>query len=74
MTKCLKTIIREKGQLHFADCDEEFRKATGGNYSISDFFEFEKDQMKDFLLLKKDDFSVDKEGFATIIEREAKDV
>lgn len=54
MTKCLKTIIRHHGHLHFSKCDDEFLKATGNNYRISDFFEFENDQMKDFLLLKKD--------------------
>ena len=54
MTKCLKTIIRHHKQLHYSQCDIEFAKATGGNYKISDFFEFERDQMKDFLLLKKD--------------------
>lgn len=70
MTKCLKTIIREKGSLHYGDCDDEFLAATGGNYRISDFFEFERDQMKDFLLLKKDDFRVDDRGLATIIDRD----
>ena len=43
MTKCLKTIIKHFSKLHYSKCDEEFFNATGGNYKISDFFEFEKD-------------------------------
>lgn len=43
MTKCLKTIVQHHGSLHFSKCDDEFLKATGNNYRISDFFEFEKD-------------------------------
>ena len=74
MTKCLRTIISNKGKLHFRECDDEFLKATGGNYRISDFFEFEKDQMRDFLLLKKDVFKVDEDGYATVIESPKTDV
>ncbi len=43
MTKCLKTIIRHHQILHYSQCDNEFLKATGNNYRISDFFEFEND-------------------------------
>ena len=55
--------------MHYSKCDDEFLKATGGNYRISDFFEFQKDQLKDFLLLKKDHFKVDSEGYATVIDK-----
>ena len=41
MTKCLKCIIKNHKMLHYSKCDEEFLKATGGNYRISDFFEFD---------------------------------
>ena len=71
MTKCLKTIIRHHKILHYNKCDQEFYKATGGNYRISDFFEFEKDQMKDFLLLKKDHCLVNSDGMATVIEKQS---
>lgn len=68
MTKCLKTIIRKLGHLHWSKCDEEFFKATGGNYRISDFFEFEKDQMKEFLQYKKEHFIVDENGNTRVVE------
>ena len=66
ITKCLETIIRKNGRLHYTKCDEEFLIATGNNFKISDFFDFEEDQMKEFLSLKKGLFVIDADGYVTV--------
>lgn len=62
ITKVLWSVINHKGRIHFKTCSKEFQIAT--THKLSDFFEFEEDDMKKFLGLR-DIFTLDEEGFVT---------
>lgn len=57
ITKVLWTIVREQERVHYTQVNKEFEKATGN--LISDYFEFQEDEMKQFLRLKKNVFTLD---------------
>lgn len=55
--KVLWSIINHLGKLHYEKCVFEFKRATG--HSLNDYFEFEKDEMRQFLAKKPNMFKID---------------
>ena len=57
LTKCIKTIIVNKfgsNGLNYDQLENEFQKATGDNFKISDFFTFshKDNELRKFLQIK----------------------
>lgn len=57
LTKCIRTIIVQKFEgngLHYDFLENEFQKATGDNFKISDFFTFshKENELRKFLKIK----------------------
>ena len=59
--KVLWSIINHHGKLHFSKCVEHFKKAT--THSLTDHFEFQEDEMRQFLDIKKGMFKGDADGY-----------
>ena len=68
MMKCLKTITKHCGGIHWSKLEFEFQKATKGVFQISDFFEYNKDQIKEFLCLHPNHFKISCGGFVEAID------
>lgn len=64
--KAFWTIVKSQGRVHYLKLIDEFFKVTG--YRISDFFEFEKKEMEQFLKMKKQMFSLDERGNVRALE------
>lgn len=58
--KVMWAIVNHFGRMHFDRCVQEFKKATGHN--LQDHFEFEKDELRQFLLKKPGMFEVAASG------------
>lgn len=61
ITKVLWTIVRELGKVHFSQLNKEFEKATGN--LISDYFEFKDEEMRQFIKMKRNFFTIDDKGY-----------
>lgn len=66
ITKVLHTVIKHKNKIHYRDASKEFMRATG--FRLNDFFDFDEGDMKKFLELKQNIFSIDKEGYALALD------
>lgn len=53
----LWSVVNHHSKLHYDKCVVEFKRATG--HSLQDYFEFEKDDMKMFLMKKPGMFRID---------------
>lgn len=58
--KTIWTVVRQNQHLHYSKVEDEFFKATG--FRISDFFDYKKEEMEKFLLMKKMMFRIDDRG------------